>query len=66
MHLKKYFSINLITFSGSDAASILGFLRIDAASEGDRKVIQINVFFGYRFMELYRYMDLSASIYGIS
>ena len=32
---------------------ILGFLRIDAASEEDQKVIKINVFFGYRCMELY-------------
>ncbi len=34
-------------------AYILGFLRIDAASEGDQKVIKINVFFGYRCMEFY-------------
>jgi hypothetical protein len=31
-NLKKNFSINLITISASDPASILGFLRIDAAS----------------------------------
>jgi len=43
----------LIIISGSNAASILGFLRIDAASKEDQKVIKINVFFGYRCMELY-------------
>jgi len=39
-------------------AYILGFSGIDAASEVGRKIIKINVFFGYRCMEL------SASIYG--
>ncbi len=54
MHQHTKFAINLITISGSDLASILGFLEIVAASEWDRKVF----FLDFQFSNFHANDDL--------
>ncbi len=48
----------------SNTAYILKFLKIDAPSKRGRKVIKINVFFGYRHMDLY--IDTRIQIHGLA